>query len=117
MFNAQHDCEGGKCALDEVNAQVQERQETSKKLSTIAHSDHKRYFINTHALHNCSLLRKVLPRSLTAPIPWAQDRRKLHGEMAQCLQKENPEKRADAAAKAKATRDKKKKDDKDEKPD
>jgi len=37
--------------------------------------------------------------------------------MAQHLQKENLEKCADAAAKAKATRDKKKKDEKDEKPD
>ena len=95
--------------MHEVDA-VQERQETSKKLLAVAHSDYERYFINTHALHNCSLLRKVLPRSLTVPVPWVQDRRKLHGEMARHLQKENPEKRAEVKAKAKATRDRKKKD-------
>ena len=89
---------------------VQERQETSKKELTVTHSNHECYFINTHALHNCSLLRRALPQNLTVPVPWVQDRHKLHGEMTQRLQKENPGKRAEAAAKAKATRDRKKKD-------
>jgi predicted nucleic acid-binding Zn ribbon protein len=94
--------------LHEVNS-VQERHETSKKVLTVAHTNHERYIVNLHALHNGLHLRKVLPRNLTAPIPWSQDRYKLHNQMSQRLQKENPGKRAEAAAKAKATRDQKKK--------
>ena len=109
MFNAQHDCEGGGCVLHEVDA-IQERHETSGKVLTVAHTNYERYFINVHALHNCLYLRKVLPRDLVAPVPWSQDRHNLHNQMARKLQKENPEKRAEAAAKAKVTRDWKKRD-------
>ena len=94
--------------MHEVDA-IQERQETSKKVLTVTHTNSERYSINLHALHNCLHLRKVLPRDLTAPVPWSQDRRKLHSQVAEKLQKENPGKRAEAAAKAKATRERNKK--------
>lgn len=55
--------------------------------------------------HNAWRLRKVLPRDLTAPVPYTLDRKKLHTEAARELQKKNPVKRAEAAAKAKATRE------------
>lgn len=74
----------------------------------VEHSTFSRYIINLHAHHNAWRLRKVLPRNLTAPVPYTVDRRKLHTEAAQELRKKNPPKRAEAAAKAKATRERNK---------
>jgi hypothetical protein len=76
---------------------------------TIKHSDFACFVINLHAHHNAWRLRKVLPRDLTAPVPYTLDRKKLHVEAAQKLQKTNPAKRAEAAAKSKATRERNKK--------
>ena len=104
IFNAQHDCKGGKCRLIETNA-LQDREETSRTELIVEHSNFDRYFINLHAHHNAWRLRKVLPRALTAPVPYTLDRKKLHTEAARELQKKNPAKRAEGAAKAKATRE------------
>ena len=104
IFNAQHDCEGGGCQLVETNV-LQDREETSRTELTVEHSNLDRYLINLHAHHNAWRLRKVLPRVLTAPVPYTLDRKKLHTEAARELQKKNPAKRAEAAAKAKATRE------------
>jgi hypothetical protein len=108
VFNAQHDCEGGACQLVETRT-FQDREETSKVELTVKHSNFNRYIVNLHAHHNAWRLRKVLPRNLTAPVPYTPDRHKLHSEAAQELRKTNPAKRAEAAAKAKATREQKKK--------
>jgi len=75
---------------------------------TVEHSCLDRYIVNLHARHNAWRLQKVLPRDLTAPIPYTLDRQKLHAEAAQELQKKNPEKRAEAAIRAKATRERNK---------
>ena len=106
-FNAQHDCKSGGCQLAETNL-FQEHKETSKTQLAVKHSNVDRYIINLHAHHNAWRLRKVLPRNLTAPTPYTSDRQKFHDEAAQRLQKENPAKRAEAAAKARATRARKK---------
>ena len=106
-FNAQHDCNGGGCKLVKTRA-LQDYEETSRTELTVEHSDFDRYAINLHAHHNAWRLRKVLSRDLTAPVPYTSDRQKLHSEAAQELQKENPGKRAEAAARAKATRERKK---------
>jgi len=104
IFNAQHDCEGGGCQLVETNV-LQDREETSRTELTVKHSGFARYLINLHAHHNAWRLRKVLPRTLTAPVPYTSDRKKLHTEAARELQEKNPAKRAEATAKAKATRE------------
>lgn len=62
-----------------------------------------------HALHNAQLLRETLPRSLTEPQPYLVDRKAKHYELAANLRVTGPLKRAETAAKAKATREKNKK--------
>lgn len=108
IFNAQHDCHGGACQLVETVAH-QDRELTSMTELIVEHSNFNRYFVNLHAHHNAWRLRKVLPRNLTAPAPYTTDRQKLHSEAAQELREKNPQKRAEAAARAKATRERKKK--------
>ena len=108
IFNAQHDCKEGGCQLVETHS-LQDREETSRMELAVKHSSVERYVINLHAHHNAWRLRKVLPRNLTAPVPYTSDRRKLHDEAAKELQKKNPAKRAQAVAKAKATRERNKK--------
>lgn len=74
----------------------------------IKHTNFDQYIMNLHAHHNAWRLQKVLPRNLTAPVPYTLDRQKLHATAAQELWKKNPAKHADMAAKAKATRERKK---------
>ena len=104
IFNAQHDCEGGKCGYG--TGTYNGGQTTAKR--TIIHSTHDRFFINLHALHNAWRLREVLPRNLTEPTPYITDREEFHHMMARKLQKNNPQKRAKAKEKAKDTRAQKK---------
>jgi hypothetical protein len=108
VFNAQHDCWGGGCELIEDRV-LQDREKTSRTELHVKHSGVDCYFINLHAHHNAWRLRKVLPRDLTAPVPYTLDRKKLHTEAAQELQKKNPAKRAEVLARAKATRERNKK--------
>lgn len=61
-----------------------------------------------HALHNASLIRETLPRNLTKPIPYFEDRRAKHLEFAARLQVSGPAKRAQTQAKAADTRARKK---------
>jgi hypothetical protein len=102
-FSAQHDCRIGHCHPSALRPQMQERQETSQNLSLIAHEDDGHFVINMHALHNASILRKVLPRELTAPKPLYTDRKAHHYKIAAGLRVTQSEKRARTAAKTKAT--------------
>lgn len=63
-----------------------------------------------HALHNAALIRETLPRHLAAPKPYLADRLGKHNELAAELRVSGPTKRAETAAKTKATKAKKKQD-------
>ena len=97
------------CLPTALRRQVQERQETEQTVKSIYHEDDKHFVVNTHALHNATLLRKFLPRNLTAPKPLYNDREAKHHEIAAKLRVTQAEKRARTAAKRKATQDAKKK--------
>ncbi|KZV95756.1 hypothetical protein EXIGLDRAFT_671890 [Exidia glandulosa HHB12029] len=86
VFNAQHDCESGRCNASMVETEIsQERHMITKKLLTLSHTDDGRFIINTHALHNAHLLRRVLPRELTIPRHYHDDRAALHAQIARLL--------------------------------
>jgi hypothetical protein len=104
-FSAQHDCRKGRCLPLALRPQVQERQETSRTVSLIAHEDDGHFIVNLHALHNATLIRKMLPRHLIAPKPLYADRTARHYEIAAGLRVTQVEKRARTAAKTKATRE------------
>jgi hypothetical protein len=103
-FSAMHDCRSGHCLPSALRPEMQERQETSRTISLIAHEDDGHFVINMHAFHNATLLRKILPRHLTAPKPLYVDRKAHHFEIAAGLRVTQTEKRARTAAKAAATR-------------
>jgi hypothetical protein len=50
--------------------------------SYIEHQPVDHFIINLHALHNAHLLRNVLPRDLTRPLPLFLDRQAKHCEWA-----------------------------------
>jgi hypothetical protein len=70
----------------------------------MVHSTAQQFILNLHALHNAHLIREVLPRSLTAPIPYLEDRVASHARFAAQLRETGPAKRAATKAKANATR-------------
>ena len=88
-----------------LRQQVQEHQETEQIVKSICHEDDKLFVVNTHALHNATLLHKFLPRNLTTPKPLCNDREAKHHEIAAKLQVTQAEKCACTAAKWKATQD------------
>ena len=69
LLSVEHDCWMTRCSPTALRRQVQERQETEKTVKSICHEDDKHFVVNMHALHNATLLRKFLPRNLTAPKP------------------------------------------------
>lgn len=72
-FSAQHDCCLAGCKLTGRSFQWQEREQTSCTYRILEHLDDVNFIMNTHALHNAHLLRRVLPRSLTEPQPLHSD--------------------------------------------
>jgi hypothetical protein len=78
-------------------------------IKSICHEDDKHFVVNTHALHNATLLRQFLPRSLTKPMSLYDDREARHHNIAATLWITQAEKRARTAAKWIATQDAKKK--------
>lgn len=100
-----HDCRLGHCLPSALRPEMQERQQTSRTISLITHEDNGNFVINMHAFHNATLLRKILPRHLTAPKPLYIDRKARHVEIAAGLRITQTEKRARTAAKAAATRE------------
>ncbi|KAJ3853110.1 hypothetical protein EV368DRAFT_39622 [Lentinula lateritia] len=105
IFNAQHDCVTGGCHISTINSfEVQERIETNIPKKVVVHSSSQRYFVNMHALHNSNLLRDTLPRFLTEPIPYFQNRQQKHQQLAAHMRVIGPAKRAETQAKSKETR-------------
>lgn len=88
---------------------MQERAATDKTVQCIIHGEDNHFHLNMHALHNAHLIREVLPRNLYAPIPLYRDRKSFHRQLAGELQVSGPLKRAATQAKAKETREKRKK--------
>jgi hypothetical protein len=86
----------------------QERILTERTELRVAHCDERRFIINMHALHNAHLLREVLPRTLTAPVPYLNDRTAAHRRFASQLRETGPAKRAEIKAKTQATRERNK---------
>lgn len=108
MLNAQHDCQSSHCEASGERLVVQERVETTILQKVIRHKPTERYIINMAALHNAHLLRQVLPRYLTKPLPLLSNREETHHRLAQKLRdaREKTAKKKDAekseAAKKKA---------------
>jgi len=76
IFSAQHDCRMASLpAISHFRPQMQERHETFPHYKTDCPTKTAITFVlNTHALHNAHLLRRVLPRELVAPKPLYEDR-------------------------------------------
>lgn len=100
-----------KCPPDASWPQMQERQETTIRISLIDHQDKTNYVLNMHALHNAHLLRKILPQRLVQPVSLHGDqtaREAHHHAIAATLWVTQTEKWARTAAKRKATNNAKK---------
>ena len=81
-YNVQHDCKHANCVASGTKAVMQERVQSGRTEMYIEHKFVSRYLINTHAFHNAHLIRAILPRHLTVPIPYAQDREAHHNRIA-----------------------------------
>jgi hypothetical protein len=79
---------------------MQERTESGKTEAIIEHRPIDSFLINTHAFHNAHLIRAVLPRDLTCPIPYTVDRVAHHRTLALALRVSQDGKRATTALKA-----------------
>ncbi|KAJ7104568.1 hypothetical protein C8R43DRAFT_1092216 [Mycena crocata] len=108
-FNVQHDCVTCKCRTVAVPVR-QERIVTDRTEVQLKHSEEQRFILNMHGLHNAHLIRDILPRSLTEPIPYLQDRATSHQRFAAQLRETGPARRAEIQAKAQATRAKRQED-------
>ncbi|KAJ7020025.1 hypothetical protein C8F04DRAFT_1214201 [Mycena alexandri] len=97
LFNAQHDCNAAECSASGQRRRMQERVESELIDTFIVHQPLDRFIINTHAFHNAHLLRQVLPRRLTAPIPLFTDRKSKHYELATTLRETKDDRRKQAA--------------------
>ncbi|KAE9393245.1 hypothetical protein BT96DRAFT_959108 [Gymnopus androsaceus JB14] len=102
-LSVQHDCRLGMCKASGSRNVVQERQLLERTFSFIEHSDDDRFIINMYGLHNANLIRKLLPRHLTIPIPLHNDREAFHHETAARLRQLQDTKRKKTQEKRKAT--------------
>ncbi|OSD01847.1 hypothetical protein PYCCODRAFT_1425566 [Trametes coccinea BRFM310] len=107
-INVPHNCRDGGCSAKGRRAVRQERQDTNISVPVIEHADDCLYILNTHALHHAALVRKALPRYLTAPLPYITDREASHKQTATDLRKTHDARRrrdADARQARKAKTD------------
>ncbi|KAI0727442.1 hypothetical protein C8Q72DRAFT_444310 [Fomitopsis betulina] len=100
LVNVQHNCIDAKCGPTGRKKRKQERTLTDIEEPFLEHNGDERHIINTHALHNAALLRKILPRHLTEPIPYIDPdkREQEHHKMAAALRGAQDERRAKEAA-------------------
>lgn len=103
QYNVQHDCRTAHCVASGKRTVVQERVQTELTESAIEHKPVDIFLINTHTFHNAHLIRAILPRNLTQPIPYAANREAHHAEIAALLRNSQNEKRQKTAGKKKAT--------------
>lgn len=105
LVNVQHDCFNGICQLKGRKPIYQDRKLiTTREQAVLQHNDDLQFVINLHAIHNADLLRKTLPRALTAPTPLVLNRDALHDKLAAGLRISGPIKRALTAQKTANTR-------------
>lgn len=79
---------------------MQERLASPLTENFIVHNTTIQHFIiNIHAFHNTHLIRAILPRSLTVPIPFTLDRYAYHLETAAKLRLSQDGRRAATAEK------------------
>ncbi|KAJ6570349.1 hypothetical protein B0H10DRAFT_2168799 [Mycena sp. CBHHK59/15] len=102
-FSAQHDCRLVKCLPTALRPVIQEHQETSRFTHLISHGDDEHFVINMAALHNATLLRRILPVALTLPRALYLDRKAHHHELAVGLRVSQLTKRARTQEKRQAT--------------
>ena len=84
-YNVQHDCRQVGCIASGTQAVVQERVESQMMETFIEHKPLDSFLINMHAFHNAHLIRSILPRDLTALIPYTADHQSHHNQIAQKL--------------------------------
>lgn len=77
-------------------------------MKVVEHVDDGNFVINMHAIHNAALIRKALPRHLTKPKPYLQDKDKTLSEIALKLNTAITTRRAETNAKNAAARAKRK---------
>lgn len=99
-FNVQHDCIQGKCAATGSRRTMQERTETDQHEACLEHTIVDQYVVNTHAFHNAHHVRTLLPPELTRPVPYAEDRKAHHHQIASGFREIQEEKREGRARKA-----------------
>lgn len=107
QYNVQHDCRMAHCVASGKRPVIQERIQTELTEPSIEHKPHDIFLINLHAFHNAHLIRAVLPRNLTQPIPYitVANREAQHAEIAATLRNSQKEKRQKAAEKKKVAAD------------
>ncbi|THU78230.1 hypothetical protein K435DRAFT_700534 [Dendrothele bispora CBS 962.96] len=107
--NVQHDCRTAKCSATGVRNLKQERKASDMTESFIQHKPNDRFLINLNAFHNAHLVRQVLPRELTSPIPLYIDRRSHHDKIADGLRENLGQKKKETQKKREETQQKKRK--------
>ncbi|KAF8801376.1 hypothetical protein BYT27DRAFT_7198307 [Phlegmacium glaucopus] len=103
-YNVQHDCRLAKCTASGNRGVMQEHILSEKTEAHIEHKPVDRYLVNTHAFHNAHLIRATLPRHLTIPVPYAEDRQAHHIRIAAKLQVSQEARQINTARKAEERR-------------
>ncbi|KAF9007712.1 hypothetical protein BDZ89DRAFT_918814, partial [Hymenopellis radicata] len=81
-ISVQHDCRLGQCKPTVMGNERQERQETSREIKLISHTDDDHFILNLTALHNFAEVCRILPRELTKPVPLVDDRVAFHKDLS-----------------------------------
>ncbi|KIJ47128.1 hypothetical protein M422DRAFT_249438 [Sphaerobolus stellatus SS14] len=105
-INVQHDCSRVGCAVTGERQEIQEREQTERKVVVVEHQDQSHFIINIHALHNAHLLRQITRTSehLVCSTPVTDDREKLHHLLADKLRGTNLIKKIATQEKRQATK-------------
>ncbi|EMD34744.1 hypothetical protein CERSUDRAFT_28747, partial [Gelatoporia subvermispora B] len=85
-INAQHDCFRCQCKASGRRFIRQERVETALTEEFIEHGSDDHFIVNMHSLHNAHLVRQVIPRNLSAPTVFYENRGQHHSEASARLQ-------------------------------
>ncbi|KAI0683617.1 hypothetical protein BC835DRAFT_1295623, partial [Cytidiella melzeri] len=103
IFNAQHNCLTAECTVKDQNVH-QERRIISLTQKGVRHGAMQQYFVNMHALHNAALIQSTLPRHLSMPKPYFNNRVAKHQKFANKVSSVNSKRRNATVAKARDTR-------------